>query len=473
MDINAHWQPLDVPSSEAGLWQWPETDMSPHVVDMNGPVNVGFAAISLVPSQPVSLAGFGGLYRRFTPPYFWNMGRGSSLCLPYKNVDTAAEPRIKAVVWQEGNTASVTFALLSIDVVAITSDVTQRVVLALQKAFPMQNWDQTHVHVVASHTHSGPAGLSLHPVWSVIGCDVYMPTFYQDFEHAVVTAVGSALHNAQEVQRFMTRSGEAPALNASRVKGMAVDSHFTHWEFQTDTTSTAVGQSREPVCLQSYSLHPTFFGPETLTLSGDVVGHMENTLRQQNAKQCVFLNATGGNAVAVLPAAGSPAQSANTYAGQWSQWVFQDGLFPEVVQKQRFVWGSQIIAIPQEPGLPFKACGVNALKPFLNLGFLKDLPRRTKIAFAIWGDQLVLFFPGEPLMSTKQLFAQTFDGDLLSQLGVSNFSFISLANDYLSYVITRPYDQMVSLESCSSLYGPDLSTTLVNGYHDLISSLLN
>ncbi len=424
------------------------------------PLSFAMAFESIEPPRPTSLAGFGGGARRLLPPNYAGADGYFTYCLPYKDVDLA--PRVKVLLWQGNDPKGVvdTFAIIAIDVVAVPSDVTRKIISFLAENHPTLRLDHGNLQVVASHTHAGPAGLTENPFWSVFACDRYSSAYWAYFETQVAQAFAAALASKRPITEVTRRTTDLPGFNTSRFKGMEVDDRLLSFSFSQKPVSAKLGSRQGEPCLQVFAAHPTYFGQTQLTLSSDLVGHVERELvRVNRGAPCVFLNGAVGNADATT------GDGLDDYAQRFAEIAFNPEKGTWTSAGAGLEFSARILDLPT-PKPNLKACGVPPIDAFVSARILGNLPPRTKIAYARLGKTLFVFYPGEPVKTVsdalqKAILAARKDVDVVQVLGVSN--------DYLGYVVDSDDFDTQTLESCSTLYGRRIADTLRNAVVELVT----
>jgi len=353
-----------------------------------------------------------------------------------------------------------TFVIVAVDVVAVPSDVSRKIVLSLAEQYPSLALDHGNVQVVASHTHAGPAGLTENPFWSVFACDRYSEEYWSFFKERVVRALGAALSTKKPVLSAASRQVRLPGFNKSRFVGMDVDERLLSLSFSR-AKSPAASRQGEP-CIEIFAAHPTYFGQTKLTLSSDIVGHVERELDLVNrGAPCVFLNGVVGNANAVIGENGI-----DDFAQRFAEIAFSTQSGPWVEQVGGLEYGARVVDLPS-PKPNLKACGVPSVDIFVSARILDNLPPRTKMAYVRFGKTLLVFYPGEPVGTVasaleKAVLAARKDVDVVQVLGLSN--------DYLGYVVDSDAFDTKALESCSTLYGRRIAETLQGAVVEMVGS---
>lgn len=430
---------------------------------LEGPLAFGMGFSSLEPPRPTSLAGFGGGGRRALPPNPSGMDGFFTYCLPYKSVDLA--PRAKVLLWQGRARGGATraLALVSLDIVASPADVSRKIVSALAARWPKLGLDHASVQVVASHTHSGPAGLTENPFWSVFACDRYSRRLWDHFEARVVEAFAAALKDAAPLADTgaTRRSAALPGFNKSRFEGMAVDDRLLSFRFPRARESAVGPSGRGAPCVQIFAAHPTWFGAGDLVLSSDVVGHAERELTEVNlGTPCVFLNGAVGNADIKHDA------GLDDWAQRFAELaVAGDALGPWKPVGQEIEFGARVIELP-DTKINLKACKVPPIDALVSARILANLPPRTKVAYARLGGTMFLFFPGEAVATVSRALEKAV---LAVRKDVDVVQVLSVSNDYLGYVVDSDNFNARTLESCSTLYGRRISDALRGAFMSLVA----
>lgn len=411
----------------------------------------------IVPPAVTSLAGFGGALRRVIPPNFSGLNGFFTYCLPYTQVDEQASPRVKILLW-EGLTATGEtshFGIVSLDLVAVTADVTQKIVNTLRQRMPPgMTLDQGHIQVIASHTHSGTAGLSENPFWGAFACDRYSQPLWDFFATRVADTFEKALKNLKPVEKRTIKKGRLPGFNRTRFPGMEVDDRFLALSMTSDDSQSPLG------CALIYAVHPTWYGQKDRTLSADVTGFVEHALeRKEGAPACVFLNGAVGNAE-IQAAAGTLEQYAEAFANA----VHEQGATQNESAPLKLAFGARIVSLPK-PAPNLKACNLEGLDTVVSAEMLDQLPRTTKIAYLILGKTLLIFFPGEAVFDVQKEFEQKLKAKFPD---FEDVRLLSLSNDYLGYMVGVGNYDTPTLESCSTLYGPTVSGRLIDALQSLL-----
>ncbi|MFZ9518973.1 MAG: hypothetical protein ACO3A4_00695 [Silvanigrellaceae bacterium] len=403
-------------------------------------VAVGAAETTFVPDNPVALAGFGGPGRRFLPPLFTS-GGDISFCKPYREI--VNPPRIKVALFNVADaTGSISrFQLVSLDTVAVTADMTKKIHAALDAVHPdaPQKSSLSNTIVQATHTHSGPAGLTESALWSAFVCDRYSENLMMKYLTVLGDVTKSAEAKLQPITSIETTKADVAPRLRSRFAGMEASTEVSLISFKTANANI-------PLSLLQMAVHPTWYGSEKLTLSADLVTPLEATLQNLTGSQEVFLMQTSvGNMDANM---GDDEPEA--WAQRFGESLLSGGKTTTVSLNTSVVGG--YLALP-EPSVNWKACSAEWAKPVVSLPVLQELPK--KAPFSIWNlnETVQLMLPGEWTTAASKQIAGELQESFPERNGIKIFS---LANEYTAYHLTTADYHKVTLESCSSIYGDSL-----------------
>lgn len=425
---------------------------------LSGPLQIAFASASVNFNNPISLTGFGAPLRRLIPPDMINIGNGATFCKPYQSIDHA--PRVKVILIKGTSALSLQneyYLIISIDVIAISRDLNLKVLNNLKVNFPLLNLDHKNVHFIATHTHSGPAGLSENPFWAAAICDRYNPSLYSSVNESIINTVSNAIANLQSIYAVDIASvDQFTGYNVSRFDNMDVDKSMFFINFKTSSQSLG--------CFDVFSAHPTWYGIADLVLSSDFAGYIESKFQEKvGAQTCVHFNGTVGNAS--IKSTTTLADTADRYTNDVFSRVVTTGTYPN--PPDSFKFGTFFLNLPKFR-VNFEGCGVNLNwipRSFIdNLFSIKNSDVSngiTKIAWFSLKDTYFFLFPGEPLYDLKQDFISAIQEKFPN---IQSYYFISTANDYVGYLMTPKNFYTKSIETCSTMHGEDASAILINAF---------
>lgn len=407
---------------------------------------VGAASSEFTPETPTALAGFGGLARRFLPPLFTPSGN-VSFCRPYENV--VNPPKIKVAVFDVRNDLAdqKRLFLISLDVVAVTADLTAKIHRTIDEAVGKGTADLNSTIVVASHTHSGPAGLTENPLWGIFVCDQYSAKLTNSYLNTLKLTVQRALANVAPITKIETTTAKIPTFVKSRFKGMEPTNDISLVAFrQTNGNS--------PLALLQMAVHPTTYGLRDLVLTADLVAPLEKNIQEKNNSDFVFLLQTEiGN------------MESNTQGGDVESWARNiaehlktNGTLSSSSEKSVST-SANYLSLPSKK-VNWKSCDAKFAEGIVSLPILENLPNRAPYSAWTIDGELSLFLPGEWTTSGAQQLKNSIAGRFGFEKKIKIFS---LANEYTAYHLSKDFYEKKNLESCSSLYGEENVDAIAQG----------
>ena len=407
---------------------------------------VGAASNEFVPETPTALAGFGGLARRFLPPVF-APGGNVSFCRPYENV--ANPPKIKVAVFDVRKDLSnqKRLFLISLDVVAVTADLTAKIHRTIDEVVGKGTADLNSTIVVASHTHSGPAGLTENPLWGIFVCDQYSARLTNSYLNTLKLTLQRALASVAPITKIETTTAKIPTLVKSRFEGMEPINDISLLAFRK-----ANGDS--PLALLQMAVHPTKYGPRDLVLTADLVAPLEKNIKEKNNSDFVFLLQTEiGN------------MDSNTEGGDIESWarnvaeqLKSTGSLSTSTERSVST-SANYVSLPSKR-MNWESCDAKFAEGIVSLPILENLPNRAPYSAWMINEELSLFLPGEWTTSGAQQLKNRITNRFSIEKKIKIFS---LANEYTAYHLSKDFYAKKNLESCSSLYGEGNVDTVAEG----------
>jgi hypothetical protein len=395
---------------------------------------VGAASAPFIPTHPVALSGFGSPSRRFLPPLL-TTGGDVSFCRPYQKIENP--PLIKAAIFKIHNDSQKNeqLILFSLDLIAVTNDLTDKIHQTVATTLQKSDVSLSNTFVLATHTHSGPAGLTESPLWSAFVCDQFNRDLSEQYLAKVTEVLQQATRQLQPVTTIETVTTQQPSLFKSRFTGMTPATDITLVSFKSPSGKT-------PLSLVQLAAHPTVLGPRDLTLSADLIAPLESALRSSTGADEVFTMQTMlGN---------MDAEFNNETSAQWAKRV-SDSLQTTQTTRTEFsdlstsTFAGQV-SLPS-PEINWTACGAKYAKLMASAPILEELPNSAPFTFWRFATTTHLFLPGEWTTGAGQQLMSSFSREK------GDMKIISLANDYTAYHVTEADYGQKELESCSSIYG--------------------
>ncbi len=317
--------------------------------------------------------------------------------------------------------------------------------------------------VLATHTHSGPGGVSKQILWEVAATDCYADPVYK----AVLQAATSALTQANTaLQPAKLGIGSSTVLNASENRdGRAPVIDRTLGVIKiTTTTGTPLA------ALFNFAIHGTGYAASNMQLSADCMGVMEHVVETGIAGVvAIFTNGAEGD---IAPASNQTVDQVGQQVGNGVV-----ALWPTIstVSSGALSTAFKDVAMPS-PSLNPAGCmplpGTSTSMCSLS-GFPATLPidpdwLSTTLPFqAVSIDSTVLVaIPGEPITEIGADIKQSG-----TTKGFAHTYVLGLANDHGGYFTTLTQYQAATYEGQSTLYGPTTGAVVVQSASDVINLL--
>ena len=388
-----------------------------------------------------SLAGYGSISRRslnpfsaaFNPPehYFKNSFE-----------QEADGVRVGVMVLKKAQTSTEKekkLAFFSFETVAMSAEMR----LDLIDKIRIFGFDESNTFVSATHTHSGPGGLSKSALWQFVATDRFQNKFYESTLNQAANLLKNSIEKFQPVNLehvFFQSSGVQ--VNRRDSAG-PVDNQANIILMNSLQSKSIIGG------IINYAVHGTALGPSNLKLSGDVPGAITRAVEKEIGGNSHFLYLSG--------ASGDTAPSTNGMeALQTLPLKFVEQMRPALKNKLPLAadWNiyTRQIDLPK-PKLNTEHCGVFSNGSFLasllpDVSVQKWLPSQIELTKIKLGNLDMFVWPGEPVAAVGQelfkvMLAQTAQKPLI----------LALTNDYLGYFANQWAFQKSNYEACSSFYG--------------------
>ena len=309
---------------------------------------------------------------------------------------------------------------------------------ALAKLSPAAGLAPERVLMCASHTHSGPGGLT-----EMKFAAQFLGDFLPDEADYVASRVAGAI--------------EAAAANLRPAKvgwASAQVSGFTHNRRGNRTADPEVavlrvdGADDAPIALLvNFATHPVFLDEDNRLLSADFVGYMLGAIEAQRGGIALFANGAQGDQ---NPDQDERIEGAYARAEAYGKRMAQEAVrIAQDAQTRRQVALASILA---ELQLPPPTVPVET--------------RRVPVMGIYIGGALLLAVPGEATAEVGLDLKRR-----ARELGFGLPLVIGLANDEISYILSREDYQRGGYEVEMSFFGPELGSAVVAGMTDLARRL--
>jgi hypothetical protein len=393
----------------------------------------GLAILGVAPPQPARARDgdlrAGAAVSDITPPKpFWNIMMGGYFN-PQQTPQGAHDPlHARALVLDNGQ---VRLAIVTADLISIPVNLRDAV---LRKLSPAAGLAPQRVMISATHTHSGPGGLTK-MAFAAKFLGAYNPQQADFVAAKIAAAIEAAARNLRPA-----KWGYASA----EVSG------FTHNRRGNQTVNPTVAVLRvdarggKPIALLvNFATHPVFLDDDNRLFSADFVGYMLDAIAARRRGVAIFANGAQGDQ---NPDQDEKIPTAYGRAEAYGKRMADEAL--RIAQSAQLRPQVALASILAELNLP------PATAPI-------DVARAPIMAMRV-SDVLLLGVPGEA----------TAEVGLDISARARRFGFelplvIGLANEELAYILQRADFQRGGYEAEMSFFGPDLGPTVVAGMTDL------
>lgn len=302
------------------------------------------------------------------------------------------------------------------------------------------------VFIASTHTHSAPDPLALHP--GNTGPAGGLPTFDPKLSDFIADRIAQSITEANgRLAAARAGNGQAAKLGLNRNR---------RGDKLTDDTMTVlkvVDSDGKPLAaIFNYAAHPTYYGPEMMSVSGDWAGTFE---RQMEAVYpgmvALFLNGAEGDASPNGADEGTNAEKIDTYSAKICQAArrLYDGI-ETPSQGGILAWTHETPLGPPKPH-PFFLLAAGALHATADQARAlvnRLMPEKCEVSFVRVGTLLLIGVPCEPTASIG-LAAKA----MTPPPGVKTVGIVALTNGWLGYVLTPEQYRAGKYEATMSFYG--------------------
>ncbi|MGE3342331.1 MAG: neutral/alkaline non-lysosomal ceramidase N-terminal domain-containing protein [Vicinamibacterales bacterium] len=391
----------------------------------------GVAADTVRLPTGAPIAGYGGRGRRVLP---CRIERRRPFVRFFRPSAGQRDPiRVKAMVVIEGDRR---LLFLSLDVVAVPPDLHDEILRTVEPlGFPRDG-----VMVSATHTHSGPGGLTRARTWQLVVMDAFSRLVHDAIVTAVIGAVRGAVGRAEPAS-LSTVSFAADGLQRSR--------RHDRWFFDP-TVNLLLARStintRWIGAMANMAIHGTALQDNNLLLSADVPGAIERSLERQLGAPVLFVNGAVGDVSPIM---------AGTEGINYIAHAFGQQCAAAIPRARRVTPRWSVFRRRLRLPAPH-------LLSRMPIGGL--VPREVELNLIRLGDLAMLTWPGEPT-TTLGLAAKGVAGDA----GTGQPWILGLTNGYAGYFVAPDEHRAGGYEAAKSFYGATAGITLVEAYRALLS----
>lgn len=412
-------------------------------------------AREIIPPHGVSLAGYTQFERRLP---FADLFDRIPFATFFKPAVGTRDPLLaRTMVLSQGRENIV---MVSLDTVGVSAEFRRD----LARRLAGIGLTEGRILVSATHTHSGPGGLSPNAFWEIAATDAFQSDFYDRVVDDVAALVREAW-SAREDVTLHAASGTVAGLQRNRRDpARGVD----------ESVNLMLMKSAEGAWLGgfvNFGVHGTSLRPDNLHFSGDVPGAVshviESRLESENGlshrrTSVMFLSGVGGDVVPSQTGEGAPEAIAQEFGLQLEPLFLRLRTLPrrlEVTARSVELGAARLVP---EACNPLKALA--PIFPFLpTLRLSRVFPRSAEVSRVRIGDVDLLTWPGEPTVAAGRALRARAERKGKTVPWIS-----ALTNDYLAY-FSHP-DEMTrgGFEACLTLYGGDATVRVSDALADLL-----
>ncbi len=427
----------------------------------NAGVLLALTGAALACSGPVFALQAGAARVSITPPLDMGHvslgGYGARMGKPYEGVHDDIYAR--ALFLSQGD---IRVAVVTLDLLMVPPGLHDDVAAGAERL----GLDLEHLIITASHTHCAPEN-------TVPGGDVF-PLAFGKFNEPLynwtveqILAVLQAAHAAARPALLGAAQSRPEGMNRNRRGQEVVD---------PDLTVVRVDdQDGQPVALLvNYTAHPTILSAETMLISGEWPGVLEQALEEQLGSGAVALYCNGAEGdLTTAGVAGEGFERADNYGRRLAELVLGLTAEAQMQAQPTLKVVSASLELPERVVSPafVAAAGREYPVPEESLQAVAEalFPGKARVHVARLGDALAITIPGEAICEIGIALK-----DAARQQGAKAPFIAGLANTYCGYILT-PEEYMKTednYESGVSFYGPQFGPFLLNQFIPLIEEAL-
>jgi hypothetical protein len=424
--------------------------------------NVLLGSVITVDATPpigTPLAGYGSPNRRTFP---WNIDFYHPNSKFFKPSRGVADPIQSKVFLLDNGKSKLVF--ISLDIIGVNNLLYE----TITKELELKGYKKENIFISATHTHSGPGGLSKSAIWELIATDKFNPKTFKFFTTKIMNSIVAAEKELKPI-KLLTSSMHLDGYQNNRMSikdRKDVDSSLNVL-LAKDMNGNFLGG------LLNYAIHGTALSSRYLLLSGDIPAAMaseyEKVLWAKNKflterPSILYINSAQGDVSPQLLDNKSIKQTASHFAKDAS--ILLDSL--EDVEGK---WKSHLSEVysgnaklSAKPCMENKKGFINKLLSKLSLK-LKSLPNKLLVNTLQIGDMALMSFPGEATTDIGRMMKS-----LALKAGAKKAWVLGLTNGHYAYFTTPSEYEFPEYESCMSLFGKYGGSRLADGHWPALSS---
>ena len=180
--------------------------------------------------------------------------------------------------------------IVNCDLLAVSNELFETVLEKVNHDIHLKPED---LMITATHTHSGPGGLS-DKFWEGFATGPFHEEFFETLTDQMAGVIVQAIGDLEPARIQAERADASDLIKNRMVEDGPIDPEVGIIEFQ-------IADGKEKAILVNFSAHATVLGSENLSMSGDYPGAMEQHLEQEQGTIALFTAGAVGDQTARPP----------------------------------------------------------------------------------------------------------------------------------------------------------------------------
>lgn len=360
--------------------------------------------------------------------------------------------RAKALILDNGTKH---YAVITMDVLGFPPNVKPQII---EKLNMKGRWTEKNVLLLPSHTHTSLEMFALNDknIFNMPPIGIFQPKLLEFVVDKLAGLIREADKNLMAV-KIGTKCRQLEGLNRNRRGNPFVDRQLT-------VTRVDLQDGKPLAVLVNWTAHPTIMSDKDMYVSAGWPGYMQREIEACIGKGVVamYYNGAEGDQSVIAKSAGSHYEQAEMYGRAIAVNVIK--LYDSIVPSQdiEFAYNYEIIDLPdKKPHPQFMETGGKeyGLDEEKIQGLLNQvLPQKTSISALRLGDLLLAGAPGE-MIAELGLHIKS----VLKKDGIACPVIGGLANQWISYILSKNEYRKSGYEASVSFYGDALGDIIVKG----------
>lgn len=345
------------------------------------------------------------------------------------------------------------YLIITLDIQGLPSNVKSDLI----KRIPDMGWNMENIMLLPSHSHASldMAALNSKNILNIPQIGIFQPELLEFLLKKLEALIKEVDNNYQPV-KIGTESRLIEGLNRNRRNDPDVDKELI-------VTRIDLISGKPFAVLVNWTAHPTFLGGKDMQVSGEWPGYLQRELQDLIGKgvTTMYYNGAEGDQSPIRDKATDGYEMIETYGKKIAVKAFD--LFNEIKTKnvKEFNYSYKTITLPEHAAHPSfmktggKEYGLDEKSVKIVMNILG--PAEVGLGAVRIGDLLISGVPGEMTAELGMKIKRS-----LRSGGVKYVAIGGLANEWISYILSRNQYINGGYESSVSFYGPDLGEIISN-----------